>query len=184
MSRINNIEQILEPIDAPVKTDTELRLAAVLIPYFYEKDKILFTKRNENLKQHQGQIAFPGGRFDESDKNLVETCLRETEEEVGINSSKIRLLGRLNPIITNSKHLVYPYVGLVDNSATITINPSEVDLVFCVTLTHLIDQENYFSGNIDGIETNYYQVQDFKIWGVTERILTDLISKMKDSENK
>ncbi|MCE7748383.1 MAG: CoA pyrophosphatase, partial [Candidatus Heimdallarchaeota archaeon] len=91
MELLSGLENKLESVKSPVSHKPHLKLAAVLIPIYSDSNRILLTKRTENLKHHQGQIAFPGGRYEESDETLAETVLRETEEEVGIKSDFIEL---------------------------------------------------------------------------------------------
>lgn len=179
MKSISSLQNVLETLDSPTTSKPNLRLAAVLIPLFPDSQKILFTKRNENLKQHQGQIAFPGGRFEVSDSSLVETALRETKEEVGIDRKYIEVIGRLNPLVTTSQHYVYPYVGLVEDKAEITINPDEVQEYFFADITHLLNQENCEKELFKGILLPYYQVDNYKIWGVTQQILTEFLNRVR-----
>ena len=180
MELLHNLEDKLISVDAPTSEKPHLRLAAVLIPIFVDNDTVLFTKRTESLKQHQGQIAFPGGRFEDSDQDLAETALRETEEEVGISRKHIKLVGRLEPKISTSRHYVYPYVGFVQGKPQITINDLEVQEYFFSKLEHLLNPDIFETGFYKGGVRKYYVVEDYKIWGLTQIILSeflDLIQK-------
>ena len=175
------LKEKLISVNDPISEKPHLRLAAVLIPVFINDNKILFTKRTENLKQHQGQIAFPGGRYDESDENLAETALRETQEEVGIEKQFIQLLGRLKPKISTSNHYVYPYVGSIQGTPPIQINPSEVKEYFFADLDLLLDSKTLETGFYKGETRKYYHIYNYKIWGLTQIILTDFLTLIRDN---
>ena len=160
MNLLANLGELLEPIDSSIEAPMNFRLAAVLVPIFYEEEKILFTKRTENLSHHQGQISFPGGRYDESDGNLVETALRETQEEVG----------SLNPLFATSLHYVYPLVAFVSEDVKLKLNPAEVEETFFAKIDQLMLPENHLSGLFSNQEYMYYSVGKYKIWGLTHLI--------------
>ncbi len=180
MELLSKLENVLEPLENPVSHKPHLKLAAVLIPIFQSNNKILFTKRTENLKHHQGQIAFPGGRHDESDISLSETVLRETEEEIGISSEFIELKGRLKPIISTSHHYVYPFVGFIKGNPTIKINPLEVQEYFQADLSHLLEPSTLETGFYKGGVRKYYRVGKYKIWGLTQQILSNFLNLLKE----
>ncbi|OLS32735.1 MAG: putative Nudix hydrolase NudL [Candidatus Heimdallarchaeota archaeon AB_125] len=179
MNLLANLGELLEPIDSSIEAPMNFRLAAVLVPIFYEEEKILFTKRTENLSHHQGQISFPGGRYDESDGNLVETALRETQEEVGIDRKFIHILGSLNPLFATSLHYVYPLVAFVSEDVKLKLNPAEVEETFFAKIDQLMLPENHLSGLFSNQEYMYYSVGKYKIWGLTHLILTDLLKRLK-----
>ncbi len=179
MDVLANLGKNLESIDLSLESPMNFRLAAVLVPIYVKDQKILFTKRTENLSHHQGQISFPGGRFDESDGNLVETALRETEEEVGIKRESIHVLGSLNPLLSTSMHYVYPLVAFIDEDVDLIINPKEVQETFFADIKQLLLPENNLSGMFNNQEYMYYNVGKYKIWGLTHLILTDLLTRLK-----
>ena len=104
------------------------RVGAVLIVLFVKKGEtyLLFIKRQADLKDHPGQISFPGGVFDPTDADLQETALRETWEEMGIRAEDIEVLGRTDNFLTNTHFLVTPYVGYFPHPYPYTINPDEI----------------------------------------------------------
>jgi 8-oxo-dGTP pyrophosphatase MutT (NUDIX family) len=180
MDFIEKLENILEPIDAKVKSMPHLRLAAVLIPILKNEKRILFTQRTQTVKHHKGQISFPGGRFDKSDGAIMNTALRETKEEVGIGKEDITLIGRLNPMTTTSRYYVIPFVGLLEDNVQVSINTLEVEHCFFASIEELMDPENYLKGNFDGWNLPYYRYRGYKIWGITGQILTDLIVRLRN----
>ncbi len=179
MNLISKLRSVLDPIDREFQLKDNLRLAAVLIPIFLKDEKVLFTKRTEQVKHHQGQIAFPGGRFEDKDENLLTTALRETHEEVGIKPGAVEILGKLNPADTISHHHVHPYVGTISEDVSLEINLDEVAEYFFVPLSQLLAEETLKQGEFDGENRFYYSVNEYKIWGITAGILSDLLTRLK-----
>ena len=181
MELLKKIESVLDPIDSSIENRRMLRLAAVLIPIFKDSLNVLFIKRTMNTSQHQGQVAFPGGRFDEEDGTLLVTALRETKEEVSISADNIEVIGRLTPTITSSRHYVYPFVGLIDESVEIKPNPSEVADFFLAEFSEIMKPDNFQKGFFreSGIRS-YYKIGDYKVWGVTAGILSDLLKRIRE----
>lgn len=176
MELFDDIEKKLIALDGPVSHKPHLRTAAVLIPIFINKGQILFTKRTENLKHHQGQISFPGGKYDETDENLLNTVLRETEEEIGVTDKYIELKGRMNPMVSTSQHYVYPFIGFIRGSPKIRMNPVEVEEYFFVDINLLLEPETLETGFYKGSVKKYYHVNNYKIWGLTQLILSKFLS--------
>ncbi|ANH74061.1 NUDIX domain protein [Ralstonia insidiosa] len=128
-------------IDASIK----LREAAVLVP-LVQRDAglmVLLTQRNASLSQHAGQVSFPGGGREAFDRDMVDTALRETMEEVGISADHIDVVGRLPDYITGTGFHVSPIVGLLTPDFTLRPDPSEVAEVFEVPLAFLMDPANH-----------------------------------------
>ena len=118
-----------------------LKPAAVLIP-LVERPRglhLLLTRRSPALRHHPGQISFPGGRQDPDDESLIHTALRETEEELGIPASQIRVIGSLTPLNTISRYDVLPVLAMLDPGYRVTLSPDEVDQAFDVPLSHVLD---------------------------------------------
>ncbi|MHA1202479.1 MAG: CoA pyrophosphatase [Candidatus Heimdallarchaeaceae archaeon] len=178
MNLVSKLQSVLDPIDKEFQLKDDLRLAAVLIPIFLEDERILFTKRTKFVKHHQGQIAFPGGRFEEKDNNLITTALRETKEEVGIRPEAIEVLGKLDTVDTISHHNVHPFVGIITDDVPIEINPGEVAEYFFVPLSKLLEKETLMQGEFEGESRFFYSVNKYKIWGITAGILSDLINRL------
>jgi len=185
MNKSLNYEEIkleLIPLDAPIKKIPELKLGTVLIPIFPSSNQIMFTKRSNKMKNHPGQISFPGGAVEEGE-TIVEACLRETNEEVGINNEKIQLLGRLPPLATSSNFFVYPIVGLVESDVKISVNPDEVEKVFFVQIEELLNDNNKVVEKESDSSKTYYLAGNYTIWGVTAQILEELFSTINKIEN-
>lgn len=162
----------------------EFRPAAVLIPLFWKNDKvhIMLTKRSEQLKHHSGQICFPGGGFEESDITIRQAAIRETEEEIGISSEYIDVVGYLDDIETISGFYVTPFVAILREDFKVEINQDEVSEVFSVPLKYFIEENNcqQKSALYKGKEVFYYVYPHDKhtIWGVTAEIIVKLVNKI------
>ncbi|KAL1924058.1 uncharacterized protein VTP21DRAFT_7093 [Calcarisporiella thermophila] len=132
------------------KWDTTKKLsdAAVLMPLCVVDGQlsVLFTVRSLNLREHQGEISFPGGKRDSQDESLHATSLRETQEEIGISSSSIDILGQLAVLPNKTRTLrVYPFVGFIREPLdlkAIQYNCNEVERVFTLPLSYLYDPKN------------------------------------------
>ena len=131
----------------PDEQAADLRIAAVLIPLVYDNGEwhILFIRRADNQQdRHSGQVAFPGGAMDANDNNsTVTTALRETFEEIGINSEKITLIEQLSTYTTISNYSVTPVVGVVSWPADMTLQADEVSRAFTIPLNWLRDASNF-----------------------------------------
>ena len=156
--------------------------AGVLIPIFDRNSEglsVLLTQRSAELKHHAGQISFPGGRMEENDSDIAATALRETHEEVGIVKEDVSIIGYLDPMPTITGYAVTPVVGLVDASATLTMDHSEVEFSFEVPLQFLLDignrrivQRELHGKNFPMAEFHY---DGHRIWGATAMMIIQFI---------
>ncbi len=162
------------------RPEPDNREAAVLVPIVNRPEglTVLFTKRTDHLKNHPGQISFPGGHTEEEDESAEHAALRETEEEVGLPPSYIRVIGKLNDYVTRTGFRVTPVVGIVDAPYPTDPDEHEVAEVFEVPLSFLMDKENHkkcsrvFLG-----KTRYFWAmpyEDYYIWGATAGMLKNL----------
>lgn len=144
LSRFHHVKTVQAESDFPLKEPG--RPAAVLIPLIDNGDKltVLFTERAKHLKHHAGQVSFPGGKQEAEDADLIHTALRETEEEIGIATDLIEVIGTLPKFRTISRYEVLPIIGFVNPTYKLTLDHDEVESVFEVPLSYLVDQENHF----------------------------------------
>ena len=99
---LDDLKSILStPINPEIKSDTRYRLASVLVVIYGQSPKIIMTEKPKSMKFHAGEISFPGGKFDANDSDLLETALRETSEEIGLDVSKDQVIGQLTPVMTS-----------------------------------------------------------------------------------
>jgi 8-oxo-dGTP pyrophosphatase MutT (NUDIX family) len=136
---------------------------------------VVFTQRTAHLADHAGQISFPGGRSDEGDESPERTALREAEEEIGLSSDRVEILGRLPEYHTSTGYRVTPIVGWAEPPLTYSPDPHEVADVFEVPLSFLLDVGNhrYESAFFKGRMRNYWAMPygDRFIWGATAGML-------------
>lgn len=163
--------------DVVLPPDRRLRPAAVLAPIIAgpEGYDLILTKRSSVLKHHPGQIAFPGGKQDETDTDLIHTALREAEEEIGLPPGAAEILGTFAPHETVTGFTVTPVVALVTEEFEARAELGEVAEVFRVPLSHVLDESQYVieSRRWRGQRRSYYAVPygPYYIWGATARIL-------------
>ncbi|MEW6735238.1 MAG: CoA pyrophosphatase [Acidobacteriota bacterium] len=172
------IAELLKGRNKDIITDWELRPSAVLVPLFSKEGHLhmLFTKRTNNLRNHPGQISFPGGRRDESDASLLETALRETEEELGLSRDQIKVLGELDDMMTSTQYRITPFVGIIPYPYKFSVNSAEIEQVIEVPIPLLLDptrqevQNRTFYGKVE-VQVYYYHIGAEPIWGATARIV-------------
>ncbi|MDX2289050.1 MAG: CoA pyrophosphatase [Hyphomicrobiaceae bacterium] len=155
------------------------RRAAVLVPIVAGAEpSVLLTVRTGHLSRHAGQIAFPGGRQDDTDASLAATALRETREETGIEAHFVTPLGYLDWYRTGTGYAICPLVGIVAPGFTIRPDPNEVADVFMVPLAFLMDSANHqrHSRILEGRERHFYAMPygDRFIWGATAGIIRNM----------
>lgn len=162
-----------------------LRPAAVLIAVWDrpEGQRLILTKRSSHLKHHPGQIAFPGGKIDAGDSGPEAAALREAREEIGLPPASVEVLGRMPTHETVTGYIVTPVLGLVRDDFTATPEAGEVEEVFSVPLSHVLDPSRY---RIErrrwrGDWRRYYAVPygPYYIWGATARILRGLAERLQ-----
>jgi 8-oxo-dGTP pyrophosphatase MutT (NUDIX family) len=156
------------------------RAASVLVPIVNRTPDvtILLTQRTEDMPSHAGQVAFPGGRRQDSDADAVATALRETEEEVGLDRKFIDVIGSYDLYRTGTGYEITPIVGIVTPGFTTRADPREVADVFEVPLGHFLDESNHRidSRMAQGRERHFYAMPYGKryIWGATAGMLKNL----------
>jgi len=153
-------------------------LAAVLIPLFYKEGQyhILFTKRTDRVKTHKGEICFPGGAYEPQDINLLNTALRETDEEIGIPPKNIEIMGGLeNSTTAASGFVISSFVGLIPYPHPLKLEEREIEEVLEVPVSFLLDpgnlREELWERNGRKFQVQFYNYHDRIIWGATGRIL-------------
>ncbi len=162
------------------KPDDKTHMSAVLIPIFPidGKPHIVFIKRQTYNGIHSAQRAFPGGKKEKSDDNMLETALREAQEEVGIVAESVMILGTLTPLfIPVSNHLVLPVVGALRERPTFYPNLQEVEHIIEMPVCQLLqpDSRSVKTLNIGGLPatTPYFKAGEDMIWGATGMILAE-----------
>ena len=180
MSREERTERGDHDLNPGMAKPTELVQAAVLVPIVERGDglTVLLTQRTDHLTAHAGQIAFPGGRLEETDPSLEAAALRETEEEVGLRRDRIEIVGQLDLYVTRTGFEVTPVVGIVSPPFALHPDPFEVAEVFEVPLPFILDPANHLKQSRlhNGIQRQFYVLpyENRYIWGATAGMLVNL----------
>lgn len=179
------LEGIHDDLDDP----GPLRFAAV-IGLFLEGERgpgdpsLLFIERSSTLRQHAGQIAFPGGKPELDDRDLLDTALREAHEEVGLPRELVEVVGRLSPVPTPTGYMIVPFVGRVRDPWQPRRVSGEVERVLTPSLSTLLDPAIHRArGSVEWQGQNYelheYDIADPPLWGATARMVWDLLERIR-----
>jgi 8-oxo-dGTP pyrophosphatase MutT (NUDIX family) len=159
--------------------------AAVMLPLLDLADPaLIFTVRSQEVRDHKGEISFPGGVRHHQDADLLATALRETEEELGIPPEAFQVLGRLPPTHTLvSGYLILPFVGLLSERPVLRPSPVEIAEVLELDLARLGAVEREEGVIRAGLPRSWfaYRVDDHTVWGATGRILHGFLEVMRRS---
>jgi len=172
-------------------TDRTPALAAVLVPLVMRDEvTLLLTERTANLSTHSGQVALPGGRTDESDRDATDTALREAHEEIGLPRDHAEVLGTLPTYVTGTAFIITPVVALVKPGFALQPNPGEVADVFEVPLSYLMNPAHHrrHEFEFDGVlrqwlsmpyaepsgDNDSNEARERYIWGATAGMLRNL----------
>jgi 8-oxo-dGTP pyrophosphatase MutT (NUDIX family) len=171
-------------------SDSSLMPAAVMV-LLYPKDGeycVLLNKRSQQVEHHKGEMSFPGGARDPADQNSLDTALRETEEEMGINRSDVVVLGRLDDVATRSNFGVRVYIGTIPYPYPFNPSPREVAEVVEIPMSVLRDSANrrYETRWMDGeaVTACSYAHQEHLVFGATAKILQQFLEVLEDGFTK
>lgn len=159
--------------------------AAVLVPLVDHDDglTVLLTQRASHLKNHAGQISFPGGRIEDNDEGPLAAALRETEEEIGLSREHVSFAGYLEPHLVLSGFWVTPVVGFVHPGFELQLDRREVDATFEVPLLHILDAANHQARErmLGTTKVRVYDIPygEHHIWGATAGMLMSLYKLLK-----
>ncbi len=170
-----------------LKQNAELRLSSVMILLFREEAhwKLPLIKRQVYNGVHSGQMALPGGRMEEKDSDRIKTAIRETEEETGVNLTKVEIIGKLTELrIQASGNSVLPVVAYLPEIPVFEPDPGEVAALHIVSLDHLLNDNNRKETVIQvneryQVEAPYFDVENQVVWGATAMILSEFLYIVK-----
>jgi len=181
----------------PRYTIKNRRRAAILLPLCFENispasynisddapsishitPSVLFTLRSSSVSTHKGQVSFPGGHVDETDKDCIECALREANEEIGIDPKEIEVLGMMGDFLSITNVAVTPIIGLIKRpigDLNLTHNPAEIDHIFTLPLSHLADNRHFELEDIPSrggiLPVFHSSVKEHRVWGLSAMIL-------------
>jgi 8-oxo-dGTP pyrophosphatase MutT (NUDIX family) len=172
-----------EPTGSGTNMNADLKCAAVLIPlaWFEENWHLLFTRRTERVETHKGQVSFPGGACNPGEGTPEQTALREAEEEIGVRPRDVRVLGRLNAMITITSFRIDPVVGVVPWPYTFQVENAEVARVFTIPLRWLNDPGNRWEFHLPSRKYSlivYHPYDGELLWGATASMTTQFLSAL------
>ena len=182
---LDRIERVLRDRGGNGENGIDARPAAVLVPFCIVdgEPSVLFIRRSQNLHNHPGQMAFPGGAADAEDADLAATAVRETVEELGVAESDIEVWGALAPLRTISDFALSPFTGWLSRSTDLEFNEREVSEVITVPVAALLDgscDRDETRTNGSGYETRpTYAYNGRVIWGSTGQIVSQLIECLR-----
>ena len=174
---LDNLKSVLSStIDPYMKTHEQYRLASVLVVIYGKEPIVVMTEKPKHMKFHAGEISFPGGKLDADDSDLLQTALRETNEEIGLHITRDQVIGQLEPVITlNSGFLIFPFISVVDTIPTLTAN-SEVEKIFHIPLESLLKTAAIDPDPSHNVIQEMYTFEYEKqiVWGASARILKQI----------
>lgn len=178
--------------DAQSKISNAKRSGVMLLLYNANDDvKLVCIRRSDYVGIHAGQMGLPGGRYEELDRNTLQTALRETEEEIGVSGNNIEIAGRLSGLyIPPSNFYVDPYVGFLKQKPVYHIDVREVKAVEEISLNELLKEsavktkEFKTHGKESKTQAPYYEIGNVEIWGATAMILSEFLEIVKRATNK
>ena len=176
-----DIEQIRSALTSeinptPLSELDENELASVLIIIYGKEPTILMTEKAQTLKVHAGEIAFPGGKWCEKDKDLLETAIRETKEELCLDVSKEQVVGQLDSVITlNSKYKITPFIAFLENIPSLKAN-SEVESILHIPLISFLSTmaDDNLTEHQSIKEIHTFTFEKYNIWGASARMLKQI----------
>lgn len=198
---LNDIKNKFKDFKPYINGYEKMRRASVLVPIVKIDGiyNILFEVRSKNLRTQPSEISFPGGKI-ELDESPYEAAVRETCEELGTNSSNIEVFSQLDLLVTPMNMIIHPYLGYIEDAESLNINKDEVDHIFFVPISYLLEnspanydnsvhivpnkdfpydkipnkeQYNFEKGNYPVL---FYEYNDYIIWGITAKILDNFLS--------
>ncbi|MGO0306622.1 CoA pyrophosphatase [Endozoicomonas acroporae] len=171
----------------PRTINAQLPEAAVLIPITNAPEpELVFTRRAPHMSTHSGEVAFPGGKRDLSDRDLVHTALRESFEEIALPPEAVRIIGQTGSVVSRFGLEVTPIVGIIAADTPLRANMAELDRIFKVPLSYFLDKDNLTFNhwklrNQDYMMPSFYY-EEYLIWGLTAVMLVEFLNITLDAD--
>lgn len=160
--------------------------AGILVPVTdATHPEIILTQRSQHMKTHGGQVAFPGGKKDKTDSSLLDTALREAQEEIGLVPEHVQVIGQLNQVVSRFGIRVTPFVGLVSAHERYTPDPVELDSVFSVPVEFFLEDRRERTDKLSflgfSLYVPCYRWDRYEIWGLSAIVLVDFLNVAYDA---
>lgn len=185
---MNKIDLLISKLlsHSPGTIDEDMPEAGILVPVTRDphNPSIILTRRAQHMTTHKGQVAFPGGKFDEDDDTIEQTALRECHEEIGVAPDQIEVIGALSQVVSLHGIRVTPYVGLVDANVELTPNLDELDSIFKVptqffhqTEPTRRDKMTYKDMALSVPSYDFHsEGERYEIWGLSAIVVVELMN--------
>lgn len=179
------LQQLIEQVEAyepRILPENSLARAGVLmaITDHPETPEVILTLRSQHLPTHKGEVAFPGGKMEDHDDDVVATALREAEEEIGLAPKHVNVIGELDQVISRFGFLVTPVLAIIPHDVDLDADPGEIESIFRVPLTFFIDGEPDQIDQFGQFKGPRWYFEDYTIWGLTAMMLGEFFNQFYD----
>lgn len=162
---------------------SNFKKSAVLFSFIQQNNKLnaILIKRTNVGSKHRGEMSFPGGRFDpELDQSLLDTALRETEEEIGISKDNIEIIGCMDDLPTTTSFIITPFVGLIKNDIVMKKQDAEVEKIYKIPLDYFLDEENFTETYFSMGDRKFpvFRYPRYGVWGATAHLIVTFIKQV------
>ncbi|NVK38496.1 MAG: CoA pyrophosphatase [Gammaproteobacteria bacterium] len=163
--------------------NSELAEAGVLVAITDEAEpKVILTLRSSDMPTHKGEVAFPGGKREDSDSDIIATALREAQEEIDLDCNQAEVIGCLDQVISRYGFLVTPVLAIVPADVALSTDSQEIDAVFKVPLRFFLDGEPDQIDQFGSFRGPRWYFEDYTIWGLTAVMLAEMFNQFFDAE--
>lgn len=179
---LNKLINSVQQYQGRIVDQPSLAQAGVLVAITNEENPhLVLTRRASHLSTHSGEVAFAGGKRDDSDPDIIFTALREAQEEINLASQYVEVIGELDQVVSRFGYVVTPIVGIIPADINFTANLDELDAVFKVPLKFFLETQphDYFQRGKISIPSYHYE--GFRIWGLTAMMITEMMNNHLDA---
>jgi len=161
----------------------ELARASVLVAITDQQEpEVILTLRSSQMPTHKGEVAFPGGKEEDADSDVIATALREAHEEVGLDPKHVRVIGPLDQVISRFGFLVTPVLGIIPADIELNADSREIEGVFRVPLKFFLDGQPDQIDQFGSFRGPRWYFQGYTIWGLTAMMLAELLNRFYDAD--
>jgi 8-oxo-dGTP pyrophosphatase MutT (NUDIX family) len=166
-----------------VLSNDQLAHAGVLVAITDEREpKVILTLRSSDMPTHKGEVAFPGGKREDSDADIIATALREAQEEIDLDPNQVQVIGTLNQVVSRYGFLVTPVLAIVPEDVALSTDSHEIDAIFKVPLSFFLDGEPDQIDQFGSFKGPRWYFEDYTIWGLTAVMLAELLNQFFDAQ--